>query len=46
MKFTDGLWHRPTGPEFSGGVEVIDVLNDGKDNGELDFLVATRYVSR
>ncbi|KAJ9114971.1 hypothetical protein QFC24_007087 [Naganishia onofrii] len=45
MKFTDALWHRPTGPEFSGGVEVIDVLNDGKNNGELDFLAATRHVA-
>lgn len=44
MKFTDGLWHRPQGHDFSGGVEVVDVLNDGK-NGELDLLVATKHVA-
>jgi hypothetical protein len=45
MKFTDGLWHRPYGHEFSGGVEVVDILNDGSTNGELDYLVATRHVA-
>lgn len=45
MKFTDGLWHRPYGHEFSGGVEVVDILNDGAKNGELEYLVATRHVA-
>lgn len=44
MKFTDGLWHKPQGHDFRGGVEVVDVLNDGK-NGELDYLVATKHVA-
>lgn len=45
MKFTDGLWHRPHGHAFSGGIEVVDILNDGSKNGELDYLVATRHVA-
>ena len=36
-------WKRPTGSEFNGGVEVVDVLIETKD--ELEFLVAPRHVA-
>ncbi|TXT04232.1 hypothetical protein VHUM_04230 [Vanrija humicola] len=43
MKFTDGLWRRPTGVQFQGGVEVVEVL---QHNGRgIEALVATRHVA-
>lgn len=42
MKFTDGLWERPTGSIFQGGVDVVEVLN-AKDDG-LEYMVATKPV--
>ena len=45
MKFTDGPWCKPAGQDFRGGVEVVDILNDGKKNGELEYLVATKHIA-
>ncbi|BEJ15127.1 hypothetical protein CspHIS471_0408940 [Cutaneotrichosporon sp. HIS471] len=43
MKFTDGLWRRPTGVDFVGGVEVVEVLQENKDG--VEFIVAPRHVA-
>lgn len=42
MKFTDGLWDKPTGLVFQGGVELVETLR--QDNDGLEYLVATRPV--
>ncbi|RSH95008.1 hypothetical protein EHS25_000093 [Saitozyma podzolica] len=43
MKFTDGLWHRPTGQVFAGSVEVADILR--ADNEGLEYLVAPKPIN-
>ncbi|GMK57125.1 hypothetical protein CspeluHIS016_0309650 [Cutaneotrichosporon spelunceum] len=43
MKFTDGLWRRPTGVDYVGGVEVVEVLQESKDG--VEFIVAPKHVA-
>ncbi|KAL7424945.1 hypothetical protein Q5752_000632 [Cryptotrichosporon argae] len=43
MKFTDGLWRKPVGATFIGGVEVVEILEASKD--ALEYIVAPRHVA-
>lgn len=42
---TDGVisWRRPTGCNFIGGVEVVEVLRE--TNEEVEYIVAPRHVA-
>lgn len=43
MRFTDGLWRRPTGGRYLGGVEVVEVLVE--TDQELDYTVAPKHIA-
>ena len=43
MKFTDGLWRRPTGGRYLSGVEVVEVLTE-TDN-ELEYTVSPKHIA-
>ncbi|WRT64223.1 uncharacterized protein IL334_001152 [Kwoniella shivajii] len=43
MRFIDGLWNRPVGQTFLGGVEVIETLKE--TDKELEVLVSPKHIA-